>query len=338
MFNKPTGGSIEIFLLEPANGNYLQLHQKGHSEWHCLVGGVKKWKNGEPLTQTVSFEGTEATLTARMTGRTTENFLINFTWNNDCTFSEILEWAGKVPLPPYIKRMAGELDKERYQTIYARHDGSVAAPTAGLHFTERIFERLKAKEIGHSSLTLHVGAGTFKPVSSSTIGEHVMHEEHFEVSREAIQVLANPNIQPVAVGTTSLRTLESLYWIAYKILFTHNVVPSGLQSLSQWEHITFLSEKRPDRHLLFASLLQWMDTKEVSSIRGKTGICITPGYSFQVIKALATNFHQPKSTLLLLIAAICGDEWKRIYGEALVNGYRFLSYGDGSLLFPNNTL
>jgi S-adenosylmethionine:tRNA ribosyltransferase-isomerase len=232
--------------------------------------------------------------------------------------------------------MAGELDKERYQTIYARHDGSVAAPTAGLHFTERIFGRLKAKGIGRSPLTLHVGAGTFKPVSSSTIGEHVMHEEHFEVSNDVIRVLADPNIQPVAVGTTSLRTLESLYWIAYKILFTDGNKPSGLQSLSQWEHITFLSEKRPPRHLLFASLLQWMDTNEINSIRGKTGICITPGYPFQVIKALATNFHQPKSTLLLLIAAICGDEWKRIYNEALDKDYRFLSYGDGSLLFPDN--
>ena len=332
-FKKKTGGSIEIFLLEPANGHYAALHDQHQTEWKCMVGGLKKWKPEEILELVYDDARNKSVIKARLKDRKEDHAIIQFSWDDALPFYELLPLAGKIPLPPYIKRMATEQDATRYQTVYAQHEGSVAAPTAGLHFTERIFRDLAAHSINHSFVTLHVGAGTFKPVTSATIAEHEMHEEFFDVDLQLIRSLCNKNKKIIAVGTTSTRTLESLYWVGLQMMNKKDQEPMTQVHLGQWDHLALTKDTMPDKIEVFEFLSSFMESKNMNSIKGHTGICITPGYSFRVISGLITNFHQPQSTLLLLIGAIMGDDWKRTYEIALKENYRFLSYGDGSLLF-----
>ncbi len=330
-FKKSTGGEIEIFLLEPADGNYESLNNLEQSSWKCLVGGAKKWKNNELLQ--VSSDIHNNKLQAQLVSKKDDHCLINFQWSSGLPFEKIISDTGKIPLPPYIKREATEDDQHRYQTVYAAHEGSVAAPTAGLHFTESLINKLSAKGIEHSFVTLHVGAGTFKPVTATFIGEHDMHEEYFQVNIGLISQLANTDKTIVSVGTTSLRTLESIYWIAVKAIRNKDNGFTSNNNLGQWEHLSLSEELLPTRAEAFQQLKELMNENAIESIAGHTGICIAPGYAFKVANALITNFHQPQSTLLLIISAIMGDEWRSMYANALENEYRFLSYGDGSLLF-----
>jgi S-adenosylmethionine:tRNA ribosyltransferase-isomerase len=253
-------------------------------------------------------------------------------WHTENTFLEIINAAGQIPLPPYIKRDANENDKLRYQTVYADHNGSVAAPTAGLHFNEQLMKKLNVAGINTSFLTLHVGAGTFRPVSADTIAGHEMHEEHFEVDIEALQVLTGETNKIIPVGTTSMRTLESLYWIGVKLLKEGELTEQQIFTLSQWEDKDLSMQSPPPKSVVFKWLIAQLLAKGITKLRGKTGICIVPGYQFRVCDGLITNFHQPRSTLLLLIAAMVGDKWKYIYETALASDYRFLSYGDGCLI------
>jgi S-adenosylmethionine:tRNA ribosyltransferase-isomerase len=334
LFKKITGGEIEIFLLEPANSKPHEqaLLSSTTSNWKCLIGGVKKWKNNEAIYCTTTGND-PITISARLKRKYDDYYEVEFAWEpSSLAFSSILSLAGKIPLPPYIKREATSDDSIRYQTAYAKTEGSVAAPTAGLHFTPHIFDSLNKKNIVQSFLTLHVGAGTFKPVSSETIAEHTMHEEYFEVSKKTIEDLLDNDKLIIAVGTTSLRTLESLYWIGVKQVLQLNN-QDEIQHVGQWENITLQTKSSVSKHDALNALIDMMENKNIESITGTTGICITPGYQFKIIQGLITNFHQPQSTLLLIIAAIVGEKWKEIYAYALQHKFRFLSYGDGSLLF-----
>ncbi len=334
LFKKITGGEIEVFLLEPANSmpHEQALQANSTSNWKCLIGGVKKWKNNEPIYCTTAGND-PITISALLKKKYDDYYEVEFAWKPaSLDFSSIISLAGKIPLPPYIKREATSDDSLRYQTAYAKTEGSVAAPTAGLHFTPHIFNSLNKKNIAQSFLTLHVGAGTFKPVSSETIAEHTMHEEYFEVSKKIIEDLLDNDKMIIAVGTTSLRTLESLYWIGVKQVLQLNN-EDEIQHVSQWENITLQTKSSVSKHDALKALIDMMENKNIESIIGTTGICITPGYQFKIAQGLITNFHQPQSTLLLIIAAIVGKKWKELYAYALQHEFRFLSYGDGSLLF-----
>ncbi len=331
-FYKDTGGKVEIFCLEPAGGNnkYDSLFETtGNASWHCLVGGAAKWKD-TPLQMEVNIEGETIQLFASKVEQKADTFLIAFSWNAvDIPFIKILEAAGAIPLPPYIHRAATADDEKRYQTIFANLPGSVAAPTAGLHFTEEVLESLREKKIKECGITLHVGAGTFKPVKAETLGAHEMHGEFLEADLEMIQSIAS-NAQIVAVGTTSVRTLESLYWLGCKLLQEPNL--KNL-SISQWEvYEEPLVNSDYSKQEAFIKLCQWMEDKKMQSLFAQTEIIIVPGYRFRVVDRMFTNFHQPQSTLLLLIAAAIGEDWRRLYDYALGNDFRFLSYGDSSLL------
>jgi S-adenosylmethionine:tRNA ribosyltransferase-isomerase len=331
-FIKSSGSVIEVFLLEPETGNYETLYAKTAVFWKCMVGGVKKWKNQETLTSMLHVNNKDVVLEADLVSKSPQYCTIKFVWHTDNTFLEIINAAGQIPLPPYIKREVTENDKLRYQTVYAHHNGSVAAPTAGLHFNEQLMKKLHATGINSSFLTLHVGAGTFRPVSADTIAGHEMHEEHFEVDIDALQVLTDETNKIIPVGTTSMRTLESLYWIGVKLLNEGKITEQQLLTLSQWEDRELSSQSPPPRSAVFKWLKAQLLAKGITKLRGKTGICIVPGYQFRVCDGLITNFHQPRSTLLLLIAAMVGDKWKHIYETALASDYRFLSYGDGCLI------
>jgi S-adenosylmethionine:tRNA ribosyltransferase-isomerase len=332
IFHKPTGGLIEIFCLEP-HGKYPDVTsamlQKGQVWWNCLIGGASKWKKGQLLEK--KWNG--ICLEAKYIEKQADDFVIEFSWRPaDMSFAEILHQAGSVPLPPYLKREAETTDKERYQTIYAVMDGSVAAPTAGLHFTERIFEKLAHRNITREFVTLHVGAGTFKPVKSPTLENHIMHQEFIEVSSATIQSLIQTETgKVIAVGTTSLRTLESLYWMGLKTMYHHRISPESLM-VHQWEPYDERDKNVPAA-LSLGSLLEWMSHQGTDRLLTRTELLIVPGYSFRIVDGLVTNFHQPQSTLLLLVAALIGEEWKKVYQFALGSGFRFLSYGDGCLLF-----
>jgi S-adenosylmethionine:tRNA ribosyltransferase-isomerase len=334
-FKKSTESIIELFCLEPTEGYSditTAMMQKEKVLWKCLVGGAKKWKD-EPLLKMIKKDSIEIELTAKKIKRLTDDFLIELSWNDSSlSFAEVLHYAGFVPLPPYLNREAEETDKERYQTIYAKYEGSVAAPTAGLHFTENLFQKLDKKNIYRNFVTLHVGAGTFKPVKTETIAEHEMHSEFFEVKKEFIEdLLQHLDKKIIAVGTTSLRTIESLYWLGVKIIFQPEVSQHDLD-LQQWEVYDIDANSISTQQALQA-LLQWMNKNETEILITKTQIIIVPGYELKVANALITNFHQPQSTLLLLVAAIVGTDWRKIYDYALENNFRFLSYGDGSLLW-----
>ncbi|HEY4336561.1 MAG TPA: S-adenosylmethionine:tRNA ribosyltransferase-isomerase [Puia sp.] len=326
-FRKPTGARIEIFCLEPPleyGGVANALAQTGQVNWRCLIGGASKWKPGQVLRKELP-DG--LILEARYLEKEEDSFLIALSWTPaELSFGELLHEAGFIPLPPYIHRKADAEDSHRYQTIYARQDGSVAAPTAGLHFTEAIFDSLAARKISRHFVTLHVGAGTFLPVKSATLGSHTMHIEFIDVSRDFILRLRETLVagKPViAVGTTSTRTLESLYWLG---------VGGDDLVVRQWDAYREQDHAIPATEAL-SRLLDRMEQRGMERLVTTTQLLISPGYKWKIVSALVTNFHQPESTLLLLIASFIGEDWRKLYDYALENGFRFLSYGDGCLLF-----
>lgn len=333
LFQKPTGAQIEIFCLEP-HPQYADIVsamlQKGEVVWMCLIGGASKWKHGQVLEKRVIHNGQEIILQAEYVGKETDSFTVRLKWTPaTLSFAELLHYTGHIPLPPYIKRMAEGLDAERYQTIYAGMEGSVAAPTAGLHFTSHIFEKLDVKNIQRAFVTLHVGAGTFKPVKSDTMEEHTMHAEFIDVPATTIGQLLNYLDQHITVtGTTSLRTIESLYWMGVKCILDPS---TDDLSIHQWDAYELVATGISARAALEA-LLQKVNEIPGQRLLTKTQLLIVPGYTMRIAHALVTNFHQPQSTLLLLVAAFAGKDWKRIYEYALENEFRFLSYGDGCLL------
>jgi S-adenosylmethionine:tRNA ribosyltransferase-isomerase len=330
LFRKDTGGQIEIFCLEPLDTEPSRaMMQQGGATWKCLVGGAAKWKTGlltrdEPHPP----EGQHLHLTAEKIGTLPDGYRIHFNWEPATLhFAEVLHRAGLVPLPPYLHRPAETQDAERYQTVYARADGSVAAPTAGLHFTPELLKGLTDKGIKTDFVTLHVGAGTFKPVKAERMEDHVMHAEWIDVSGDLIRALKNTAGVVIPVGTTALRTLESLYWMGVKALQGGEAL-----SLSQWEMYEGLPQDI-SRHAALDGLLTWMEARGQQRLIAQTQVLIAPGYRPRVAGALVTNFHQPNSTLLLLVAALIGEDWRQVYQYALEHKFRFLSYGDGSLLW-----
>lgn len=334
-FRKTTGGIIEIFCLEPADaisGYHHSLLTHDSSTWKCMVGGMGKWKSGS-LMKSIKIDGKNIELRAEIEAKMEDAWLIRFSWNNNqFRFLEIIEKTGQVPLPPYLKREVEESDRERYQTIYSKEEGSVAAPTAGLHFTSSMLTELLKKGITLKELTLHVGAGTFKPVSAQTMEQHVMHAEWIEIDKALIQLLMLTSGNIVTVGTTSLRTIESLYWIAAKILKQNNFNPD--LGLGQWDiYDEGLIDLKESKQQMLEILLKWMNEKGMEIIYTQTRLLITPGYKFRIADALVTNFHQPKSTLLLLVAAATHNKWRQLYEYAMAQQFRFLSYGDSSLIF-----
>ena len=322
---------IEIFCLEPISDKvdvYASMTQMGSARWKCLVGGAAKWKE-----QFVNLVTPNLHVKAEIIERLQGTFILEFTWQpSDKTFAEILQIAGAIPIPPYLKRATEDVDLERYQTVYAYKEGSVAAPTAGLHFTDRVFESLKSKNININYMTLHVGAGTFKPVKSEVMADHDMHGEYIDVSIETIEYLFQNSDKPItAVGTTSLRTLESLYWLGTKMA-NHASNQPGALIVDQWQPYESPSNTISTKESL-KNILDYLRKHQLKNLYAKTNILIVPGYKFKVVSALVTNFHQPESTLILLVAAFIGEDWRKVYNYALENDYRFLSYGDGSLLF-----
>ncbi len=339
LFHKPSGGVIEIFCLEP-HEQYADITtamlQPKNVLWKCLIGGASKWKRGQVLEKKIDL--TNSILQCHFIERKTDCFVVELSWGSSLSFAEILHQAGAIPLPPYIKRDVEESDTERYQTVYAKQNGSVAAPTAGLHFTSEIFNRLKEKNIQTGFVTLHVGAGTFKPVNAAIMENHEMHAEYIDVTIEFIEnLILNLNNTIVAVGTTSLRTIESLYWMGLKQSVANNQESTAGNPelcVSQWEPYEN-ADKNISAVDALNALLNWMKKNKLKRLVGKTQILIAPGYKPRIANALITNFHQPQSTLLLLVSALIGEGWKSVYEFALENNYRFLSYGDGNLLFFN---
>ncbi len=328
-FYKDTGAKIEIFCLEPhIPADYsLVFEAKKKCTWKCLVGNLKKWKTGK-IFHEINFNGNKITVNAEKSEKQTDNsILINFSWNTGkISFGEILEKAGNTPIPPYLNRKSEEIDKKSYQTVYSEYKGSVAAPTAGLHFTENIINEIQKKGCSTDFVTLHVGAGTFRPVKSKIISDHSMHTEHFTVSLETIRNLKKHAGKIIAVGTTSVRTLESIYHLGNKF-FNKDFKPE----ISQWE--CYENPTKISFETALNEIEKYIDKQENKILEAKTKIMIAPGYKFRVVNKIITNFHQPQSTLLLLISAFVGNEnWRKIYDYALKNNFRFLSYGDSSIL------
>jgi S-adenosylmethionine:tRNA ribosyltransferase-isomerase len=332
IFRKPTGARIEIFCLEPGD-EYpdvsTALTQYGSVTWKCMVGRASSWQHQQTLEKKLD---EHHTLYAKIISKESDYFVIQLSWTTeDISFAEVLHLAGSTPLPPYIKRKAETSDLERYQTVYAQFSGSVAAPTAGLHFTPEVMKDIEASAIEQDYVTLHVGAGTFKPVKSEIMSSHEMHAEFIEVKKSLLEKLSSGKNTPViAVGTTSLRTLESLYWIGVKIHNNKTIEAEDLH-VQQWEPYESSSDLSLTQAL--RSLISWMDERNSTTLITRTSLLIAPPYRFRVVDVLITNFHQPRSTLLLLVAAFIGEGWKRVYAYALENGFRFLSYGDSCLLF-----
>ncbi len=335
LFQKDSGGVIEIFCLEPRTHHKdvnLAMQQTGSIICNCLIGGASKWKAGRVLEKKTLYQGSEITLNATYVEKINEAFAIELSWLPvHLCFADVLHVFGATPLPPYIKRPATDADAERYQTIYAACRGSVAAPTAGLHFTSAVMKALEEKKVKKEYVTLHVGAGTFKPVKATTLEMHDMHAEFMDVSIKTIEVMLE-NIENgiTAVGTTSLRTVESLYWLGVKIILQPTISVTDLY-LNQWDPYE-LPRKDITPSYALQTLISWLKENKLPRLITTTQILIAPGYSFKIINALITNLHQPQSTLLLLVAAFIGEDWKKIYQYALENNFRFLSYGDGCLL------
>ena len=328
---------IEIFCLEPTTAYtpvLLAMQATNKVQWKCLVGGAKKWKT-QLLQKELIYNNTTIQLFANKIAQETGHFIIEFSWDHPTIiFSEIIALVGQIPLPPYIQREANETDKDRYQTTYASAEGSVAAPTAGLHFDEHVFKSLSANGIEKKFITLHVGAGTFMPVKVDDYHDHLMHAEFIDVDLPTIEYLATTSNKIIAVGTTSLRTLESLYWLAIKIMQTPEIDINEI-NLLQWDAYTLEAQQMTVQEAM-QFLEGWMIQKKLDTLISTTQLMVKPGYQFKICKGLITNFHQPKSTLLLIIAAIAGDQWKKVYQHALANQYRFLSYGDGCLFWLNH--
>ncbi|PSR11119.1 MAG: S-adenosylmethionine tRNA ribosyltransferase [Bacteroidetes bacterium] len=337
LFELPDGRPLEILCLEPLTpADYQQnLSSLQEVEWKCLVGGNRRWKTGT-ISQTIHTGAGDVQLTAVRTARLDGPFVIRFQWDQPrLSFGELLAAGGIIPLPPYLNRASEAADNDRYQTIYAQPEGSVAAPTAGLHFTDAVFNNLDTRGIHHGFVTLHVGAGTFKPVTTDSLGEHEMHRESIFVQRPLLDQLAATLVagQPVVpVGTTSMRTLESLYWLGVRVL---RDPAQDLQefTITQWEPYETPAALLPSPAAAIQVLCQQLDRQALDTVSGYTQLLIAPGYPSQLVSGLITNFHQPRSTLLLLVAALIGDDWQRVYDFALSHEFRFLSYGDSSLLW-----
>lgn len=332
-FRKETGALIEVFLLEPASpADYEQMFQtRDACQWHCLVGNLKKWKSGR-LQRTFDVAGNTVTLYAEYMEEERTCHRIRLSWDNtDVSFAEILDAAGELPIPPYLNRDTQESDKTTYQTVYSKIKGSVAAPTAGLHFTEAVLADIDRHGIERDELTLHVGAGTFKPVKSEEIEGHEMHTEYISVHRDTIQRLIAHNAEAIAVGTTSVRTLESLYFMGLKAMANPDISEDELH-VNQWEPYDIKTSVSPLEAL--RALDQYLARHNRSTLHSSTQIIIAPGYDYKIVKMLVTNFHQPQSTLLLLVSAFVKGDWRRIYDYALAHDFRFLSYGDSNLIIP----
>lgn len=334
LFRKETGAQIEVFCLSPADPEDYAMNfaSKQHCSWHCMIGNAKRWKD-DILTMKIENGGNGIlTLSAEKIAVTDKDTTVRFSWNDDTlSFSEILEIAGKLPIPPYLNRPAETKDDETYQTVYSRIEGSVAAPTAGLHFTDDVMTSLRHKGIATAEVTLHVGAGTFRPVKSETIGEHEMHTEFISVPKETIKAIYENKYPLVVVGTTSMRTIESLYYIGAKLAINPVAMPHEL-FVSQWEPYENFFHDIEARQSL-KNILDYLDRNDADHLISATQIMIVPGFRFHYADALITNFHQPQSTLLLLISAFVDDNWRVIYDYALKSDFRFLSYGDSSLLW-----
>ncbi|OFX60388.1 MAG: S-adenosylmethionine tRNA ribosyltransferase [Bacteroidetes bacterium GWA2_30_7] len=332
IFQRATGAKIEVFCLEPflPAEYYSSFSSTESCTWKCMIGNLKKWK--EPtLIKELKIKNEIIRLSATKIDISNNNVSIKFSWNNPkYCFSQILENCGIIPIPPYLSRNSTEKDKETYQTIYSKHNGSVAAPTAGLHFTENVFEKLKSKNISINELTLHVGAGTFKPMTSDKVENHEMHSEYFSFSLGFLKSLYNNHENLIVSGTTSTRCIETIYWMALKL---YNKLPD-FNFIDQWDAYNLTSDLSPKE--AFEILFNYMKNNSLNQISGYTKIMIVPGYKFKFVKYLITNFHQPNSTLLLLVSAFIGEDWKKVYDYALYNDFRFLSYGDSSLLRLNN--
>ena len=331
-FRKETGALIEVFLLEPAKPSDYELmfQTTGRCSWLCLVGNLKKWREGT-LSRTITIQEESVIVKATRRGEHGTSQWIDFEWSGERSFAEIIDAMGELPIPPYLNRETQESDKTTYQTVYSKIKGSVAAPTAGLHFTDRVLKDLDAHGIEREELTLHVGAGTFKPVKSDTIGQHEMHTEFVAVRRHTIERLLAHEGHAIAVGTTSVRTLESLYYMGLKILANPDIKEEELH-VNQWE--PYEVEAHQDVKEVLQALLDWMIRHELTVLHSSTQIIIAPGYDYKIVKMLVTNFHQPQSTLLLLVSAFVKGDWHKIYDYALAHDFRFLSYGDSSLLIP----
>ncbi|WP_149242033.1 S-adenosylmethionine:tRNA ribosyltransferase-isomerase [Dyadobacter sp. 32] len=329
-FQKATGATIEILLLHPEQPtqviNDAMLVQQS-CVWECMIGNKKRWKKADVLATTIEVNGEEIELQVEYVDYDKNH--IRLSWNTEAVFLDIVKALGEIPLPPYLNRDTEETDKQTYQTVYADQDGAVAAPTAGLHFTENTFSKLAAKGIKTSFLTLHVGAGTFQPIKASTVTEHKMHSEQVVFTRELIDALRDKAETIVPVGTTSLRSLESLYWYGVK-LFRNETTEFQIEKLYPYP---FEETELPSATESLNAIAAFMDQENRDHILGETEIFIFPGYRFRLCKGLVTNYHQPGSTLILLVAALVGADWTKIYQEALTNDYRFLSYGDSSLLW-----
>lgn len=329
-FQKTTGAQIEIFCLQPFGMDHQEaMDQRETCTWETLIGGAKKWKEGV-LTKNVTVQGKVFDLKAERIKDSENEFVVRFSWDNKAvSFSEILQEVGELPLPPYFDREAEEADYDRYQTVFATYEGSVAAPTAGLHFTPEILSELKSKGIVQNRITLHVGSGTFKPVSSSTMEGHSMHGEVFDVSPEFISTLIKCKGRIIPVGTTSMRTIESLYWFGVKILNGYFEKDKNIQ-LNQWDAYDLPQEVERDDAL--NAIIEYCEKFQLKRFSGSTSLLIAPGYKMRVSDGIITNFHLPKSTLILLVAALIGDDWKKVYQRALDEAFYFLSYGDSSIL------
>ena len=331
-FRKDTGALIEVFLLEPAEPSDYELmfQTTGCCAWYCLVGNLKKWKEGA-LRREVEINGQTIVVTATRGELHGTSHRIDFEWTGDASFAEIIDAMGELPIPPYLNRETQESDKTTYQTVYSKIKGSVAAPTAGLHFTPEVLADLDAHGIEREELTLHVGAGTFKPVKSEEIEGHEMHTEYISVRRDTIRKLIDHDGCAIAVGTTSVRTLESLYYMGLKVMRDPSLNEDQLH-VAQWE--PYESSDAVTAVTALENLLSWMDARGIEVLHSSTQIIIAPGYDYHIVKMLVTNFHQPQSTLLLLVSAFVKGDWHRIYDYALSHDFRFLSYGDSSLLIP----
>lgn len=352
-FRKETGALIEVFLMEPAEPTDYELmfQTTGHCSWLCMIGNLKKWKEGS-LKRDFEIKGNKLTLSATMRRGDTlgseaqemvakgggTNYWVNFDWDNDkVSFAEILEAVGELPIPPYLNRKTEESDKTTYQTVYSKIKGSVAAPTAGLHFTDAVLKDLDAHGIDREEVTLHVGAGTFKPVKSLEIEGHQMHTEYIVVHRRSLEKLIKHECRVIAVGTTSVRTIESLYYMGVHLL-KHPEANEEELHVNQWDPYE-LSE---DGNLVdgitpmqaIQAIIDYLDRNGLEALHSSTQIIIAPGYQYKIVKMLVTNFHQPQSTLLLLVSAFLKGDWKKVYDYALSHDFRFLSYGDSSLLIP----
>lgn len=332
IFYKETGARIEIFLLKPQTPSHilsLVMEERAEVQWECMIGNFKKWKSAQALKRTLTDGAKEVEVQVEVVDENSKT--VRFSWQDpDYSFAEILELAGKVPLPPYLNREPEAEDKPRYQTVYSENEGAVAAPTAGLHFTPEILQQLQNKQVKETFFTLHVSAGTFQPIKTENVIEHPMHSEQLVIPVESIQDIINASGKVIAVGTTSMRTLESLYWFGLRLLNGNETF--AIQKLEPYDQKNDL----PNRKEAYEAILHWMQRNELTQIVGNTEIFIFPGYTFRVCDGLITNFHQPGSTLMLLVAALIGEDWKELYETALENDYRFLSYGDSSLLLPRS--